>query len=89
MGKIRRIDERRDLCSRRAITVELPEFMLRAFQYRLAETNDGAPPDEQVTIEHFVEIQLAETLSIADVAFLEQQVPGIGAAVSRWLAEIE
>jgi hypothetical protein len=41
-----------------------------------------------VTIEQFIELQLAVALSIAEVAVLEERLPGIGAAVSRWLSEI-
>jgi hypothetical protein len=36
-----------------------------------------------VTIEHLVELQLAEGLSVGEVALLEREVPGISAAVSR------
>ncbi|HEX3534621.1 MAG TPA: hypothetical protein VHT23_10405 [Gemmatimonadaceae bacterium] len=78
-----------DLSSRRAITVEVPEFLLRAFECRLAEANAGASEAEQVELEHLIEMQLADSLTVADLAHLEREVPGIGAAVSRWLAEIE
>jgi hypothetical protein len=77
MGKVTRIDTNRNLSDRRRITLELPEFMIRAFQYRLAEANDGAPDEDRVTIEQFVELQLAEALSIAEVAILEERLPGI------------
>jgi hypothetical protein len=78
-----------ELLSRRAITIELPEFLLRAFECRLVEANEGANEEEMVNIEHLVELQLAEGLSLGDVAHLERQVPGIGAAVSHWLEEID
>jgi hypothetical protein len=78
-----------DLLSRRAVTVEIPEFLLRAFECRLETVNDGASDEEKVHLEHLIEIQLAEGLTLADVAHLEGQVPGIGAAVSRWLSEID
>jgi len=89
MGKITRIDANRNLSSRRPITLELPEFMIRAFEYRVAAANDGATDQDRVTIEHAVELQLAETLSMAEVALLEERMPGIGAAVFRWLCEID
>jgi hypothetical protein len=37
MGKITRIDANRNLSDRRQITLELPEFIIRAFHYRIAE----------------------------------------------------
>lgn len=89
MAKISRFRTSTDLLSRRVITVEVPEFLLRAFECRLAEANDGASEDERVELEHLVEMQLAEALTLADLAHLEREVPGIGAAVSRWLAEID
>lgn len=89
MANISRFRGSTDLSVRRAITVEMPEFLVRAFECRLAEVNDGASEEEKVELEHLIEIQLAEGLSLADVAHLERQVPGIGAAVSKWLAEIE
>lgn len=89
MAKISRFAPPTDLLSRRAITVEVPEFLLRAFECRLAEANAGASEEERVELEHLVEMQLAEALTLADLAHLEREVPGIGAAVSRWLAEIE
>lgn len=78
-----------DLLARRAITVELPEFLLRAFECRLAEANEHASAEERVSLEDLIELQLAEGLSLADVAHLERQIPGIAAAVARWLADIE
>jgi len=68
--------------------VEVPEFLVRAFEQRLSAVNAGSPEDERVELEHFLEIQMAESLSLADVAHLEREIPGIGAAVSRWLEEL-
>jgi hypothetical protein len=78
-----------DLLSRRAITIEIPEFLLRAFECRLAEANEHASAEERVELEDLIEVQLAEGLSLAEVARLEPQVPGIGAAVCQWLAAIK
>lgn len=88
MAKIARIGTRRGLNSRRAITVELPEFLLQALEVRVAEANVGAEQDENVTLDHLFELELAETLSIGEVALLEQKVPGISEAVSVWLRDI-
>ena len=88
MAKLTRFTGRRDLSSRRSVNVELPEFLLCAIEHRLAEANEGASESERVTLNHLVERELAESLSIAEVALLERDVPGISAAVSRWLDEI-
>lgn len=37
--------------------------------------------DERVTLDNLIELHLAEQLSIADVANLEREVPGISQAV--------
>lgn len=56
----------------------------------MAEANAASSAsDDDVSLEHLVELELAETLSIGEVALLESKVPGISAAVSRWLPEIE
>jgi hypothetical protein len=54
----------------------------------VAEANINATEEDRVTIEHFIELHLAEQLSIADVANLEREVPGMSEAVWKWLSEI-
>ena len=88
MAKISRFRQS-GLLSRRAIALELPEFLLRALERRVTEANVGASTDEQITLEHVVEIELAGCLSLAEVAHLEQAIPGLAAAVSTWLNDIE
>lgn len=78
-----------DLSSRRSISVTLPEFLVRALEHRVGETNDGASNEEVVTLDHLIEIELAGCLSLAEVAHLERTIPGISQAVSRWLNDIE
>jgi len=78
-----------DLSSRRSISVELPEFLVRALEHRVAETNDEASSEEIVTLDHLIEIELAGCLSLAEVAHLERSIPGIGHAVSQWLNDID
>lgn len=89
MSNVRRIRSRRDLSARRAITVELPEFLICALEHRVAEA-DATPPgeDEEVTLDHLVEWQLSEGLSIGEVALLEREFTGISTAVSRWFEDI-
>jgi hypothetical protein len=63
-----------DLLARRTITVDVPEFLVRALECRLAEANDGASEEESVELQHLIEIRLAEGLTLADIARLEPQV---------------
>ena len=88
MAKVTRFPGGRDLSSRRTISVELPEFLLCAIEHRLLEANQGASASERVTLNELFERELGESLSIAEVALLERDVPGIGAAVSQWLDEV-
>jgi len=88
MANITRIHGR-DLLSRRVVSFELPEFLIRALECRVAEANDGASTAEKVTLEHLVEVELAGCISLAEVAHLEGSLPGIGAAVSKWLNDID
>lgn len=87
MSNVTRMRERRNLSGRRRITVELPEFLICALERRVAEANAAPPLDDEVTIEHLVEWQLAEGLSIGEVALLEREFPGITEAVSQWFDE--
>lgn len=89
MAKISRFTGGRDLSSRRAVCLSLPEFLLRALESRVAEANDGAQEAEKVTLEHLIEIELAGVLSLAEVANLERAMPGISLAVTKWLNDIE
>jgi hypothetical protein len=80
---------RTNLRDHETLEVELPAFLLRALEYRVRKINAEALKSEQVSLNHLIEIQLAESVSIAEIAYLEQDLPGVGAAVSRWLAESE
>lgn len=88
MAKITNIGKRRSLTSRRAITVELPEFLVQALEARVVTANDTSEADDQVTLDELLELELAETLTIGEIALLEQTVPGISAAASNWIREI-
>lgn len=51
-------------------------------------TNEGASEEDRLTLDNVVEVGLAASLSLAEIAHLERAVPGIGAAVSQWLSEM-
>jgi hypothetical protein len=88
MVKVTRFPTLDDLTSRQPLTIELPRFLIRAFEQQVAEANADSTDDNHVTIEHVIELHLAEQLSIAHVANLERDVPGISQAVWQWLRDI-
>lgn len=88
MGKVMSFRGNGDLTARQPLTIELPRFLIRAFEQQVWEANLDAPEEDRVTLEHFIEVHLAEQLSIADVANLEREVPGISQAVWLWLSDI-
>lgn len=89
MATIARMSRKRALRATRLVTIELPEFIVQTLEHRVEEANAiPGEPDEHVTLDHLVELHLAETVSIAELALLELSVPGITAAASKWLIEI-
>jgi hypothetical protein len=88
MGKVTRFRGKGDLTARQPLTIELSRFLIRAFEQQFWEANIDATEEDRVTLEHFIEVHLAEQLSIVDVAHLEREVPGISQAVWQWLSDI-
>lgn len=84
-GKILGFPRERQLAERREISIELPEFLIVLLEHRVNEANDGASEDERVTISHLVEYQVAEMLTIRDVAEFNMEMPGFSEAVQDWL----
>jgi hypothetical protein len=78
----------RKLQSRRVLQIELPEFLICALEARLAEANDGASVEERSTLDHLIESELVNLISLRDVAELEIAVPGFSGAVRQWLVEV-
>ena len=74
--------------ARRALRIELPEFLIFALEARLAEANDGACPEERCSLDHLIESELINLVSLRDVAELEMVVPGFASAVQQWLVEV-
>lgn len=84
MARIVKLGSRRNLTARRSITVELPEFLLCALEHRAAV---ATPVGADVTVNNVLEWELADSLSVGEVALLEAEYPGISAAVSQWLRD--
>ena len=77
-----------NLCSRRVVEIELPEFLICALQARLNEVNVGARPHELCSLDNLIESELVNMVSVRDVAELEESVPGFAQAVQQWLLEL-
>jgi hypothetical protein len=75
----------RSLAARRRVTVTLPEFVVRALEYRVTEANQIQIPGDDVCFNDIVEWYLAGAISVRDVAVLDQQMPGFASAVNQWL----
>ncbi|HYI10950.1 MAG TPA: hypothetical protein VEK57_17975 [Thermoanaerobaculia bacterium] len=78
----------RDLRSRRTLTLELPEFLLCALEARVAEANEDVPPAERSTLDHYIETELVNLLTVRDVAELDMTFPGFAEAIHEWLVEL-
>lgn len=74
------------LIRRRTVTIDLPEFAIRALNYYAEVANDGATSDEQrVSFNDVIEWYLLSPLSVKEIPELEQVVPGFTAAFTAWL----
>lgn len=73
------------LNSRRSIQIELPEFLIRSLQQRVADSNKDAAPEEQLELDDVIEWYLASPITIADVPRFEASIPGFADALSAWL----
>jgi hypothetical protein len=73
---------------RREVSVELPEFAIRALQYRAEVANEAdAQADELVTFNDVIEWYVLSPLSVKEMPHLEEAVPGFTAAFTKWLFE--
>ena len=70
---------------RRAVTVELHEFVIRAVIACADEANENATADEEVTFDHVVEWLLIAELTTRRTVALEAAIPGFTAALATWL----
>lgn len=72
---------------RRRITVEVPEFVVRAIRFRVDEANESDPEGETVSFNDVVEYLLVTEVSMRRMPVLEQSIPGFTAAMFVWLWE--
>jgi hypothetical protein len=72
---------------RRRVTIELPEFAVRAIQWRVDDANAAGEEGEHVTFNDVVEWTLVTDMTIKRMPLIEKSIPGFGAAMFYWLAE--
>ena len=74
------------LIRRRTLSIDLPEFAIRALQYRADVANEGIEADEDlVTLNDVIEWYVISPLSVKEMPELEEAVPGFTAALTAWL----
>jgi hypothetical protein len=69
---------------RRPLVVDLPEWIIRVVEIRVAEANDPGS-DDPVTVNDVVEWLLVAPITLRDVPIYENAIPGVSAALSEWL----
>lgn len=72
---------------RLSLTVELPEFIVRAINCRVDEANVDDEAGEQVSFNDVVEWLLVTEVTMKRMPLLEQSIPGFAAAMFVWLME--
>jgi hypothetical protein len=72
---------------RRSVTVELPEFLVRAIHARADQANEGDDAEDEVTFNDVVEWLLVSEITLRRLPHLEAAVPGFTAAMASWLME--
>lgn len=72
---------------RQRVTVELPEFLLRAIRARVDEANQNEPTEEEVGFNDVVEWLLVSEVTIRRMPLLEATIPGFTAAMAVWLMD--
>ncbi len=75
------------LNKRRRVTVELPEFAVRAIRWRVDEANAGNAGGDEVTFNDVVEWLLVTEVTFKRMPLLEQNIPAFTAAMFVWIME--
>jgi hypothetical protein len=64
------------LNARTTIEIEIPEFVRRALEFRLAEANAGGSVDERAELNDIIEWYLVAPITVREVPALEAAIPG-------------
>jgi hypothetical protein len=70
---------------RRVVSVELPEFIIRAIHQRVEEANGDGEPEGSVDFNDVVEWLLVTEVTLKRMPSLEVAIPGFTAAMASWL----
>ena len=70
---------------RRTISIELPEFVIRAVDLRVEDANGGDVGEDAVDFNDVVEWLLVSELSVRTMTQYEPHIPGFTAAAFAWL----
>ena len=70
---------------RKRVTVEIPEFLVRAIRARVDEANQNEPIEDEVDFNDVVEWLLVSEVTIRRMPLLESTIPGFTAAMAVWL----
>ena len=82
MAKLIRIEARgAQLTRRRTVEVELPEWLIRVLEYRLAEANQVSG-DDLVDMNDVIEWHRVSPITLKEVPIYEAAIPGVSAALS-------
>ncbi|MDQ3283062.1 MAG: hypothetical protein M3Q69_16805 [Acidobacteriota bacterium] len=72
---------------RKRVTVELPEFLVRAIKARVDEANQNEPASDEVSFNDVIEWLLVSEVTIRRMPLLEAAIPGFTAAMAVWLMD--
>lgn len=72
---------------RKRVTVELPEFLLRAIRARVDEANENEPDVDEVGFNDVIEWLLVTEITLRRTPYLETRIPGFTAALAVWLMD--
>jgi hypothetical protein len=72
---------------RKRVTVELPDFLLRAIRARVDEANENEPDEEEVSFNDVIEWLLVTEVTLRRTPHLEARIPGFTAALAVWLMD--
>jgi hypothetical protein len=75
------------LNKRRKVTIELPEFAIRAIRWRVDEANAQDAAVEQITFNDVVEWLLITEVTMKRMPLIEESIPGFTAAVFLWMMD--
>jgi hypothetical protein len=56
--------------------------------WRTAEANEDVSSQERSTLDHYIETELVNLVTVRDVAELDMRFPGFAEAIHQWVIEL-